>query len=176
MKSICLVGMPGSGKTTIGERLAQLTRRTFIDTDKLIETHFDLSIRQIFEQKGEKQFRLHESQILKEALSNEGAIISTGGGLPAFSDNMAAIKKYTYSVYLKMEISQLLYRLNNFEEYKKRPLLLTNNEKTIKNKLQILLSKREPFYLKSDFIIDEISDIETCCSLILYNFEDFGRR
>jgi shikimate kinase len=173
MRSICLVGMPGSGKTTIGEHLSTLIGIPFIDTDKLIEDHFNLSVYQIFKQKGEDEFRYMESQIFKQVLSIDKTIIATGGGLPAYNDNMDLIKKHSFSVYLKIELHQLLNRLFKSNEYKKRPLLAENEGSLTEKRLFAMYEKREPYYLKSDIVIDSNLDIDSCCNLILNNFKDF---
>ena len=143
---ICLIGMPGSGKTTIGRDLSKLLDYKFIDIDETIRNKTKMSISAIFENMGESYFRSIEKTAFKEIiLSNDKIVISTGGGVVLDNDN---ILKKTFNIYLNCSYSTLLKRLENS---KGRPLL----KKNIHNKLKKLLIDRENLYLKySNLSID----------------------
>ena len=84
MKRIFLTGYMGSGKSTLGLRLAQKAGLSFIDLDHYIETRFRKTINEIFAEKGEKEFRIIERNMLREVGEFEDVIIATGGGAPCF--------------------------------------------------------------------------------------------
>ena len=91
MKNIVLIGMPGSGKTTVGQRLAEMLNMKFVDTDALVEQEQGMSIPQIFQQLGEPAFRDMESRAAQTAAAMEGVIIATGGGMVLRQENMQAL-------------------------------------------------------------------------------------
>jgi len=90
-QNIVLTGMPGSGKTTVGKILAQITNRVFVDTDQMIVEEYG-EISKIFESKGEAAFRDMETEAVKKASQNCGCIISTGGGAILKNENIDALK------------------------------------------------------------------------------------
>lgn len=106
-KNIVLVGMPGSGKTTIGKKLAEVMGRPFIDIDFEIEKRVNKSIADIFKDEGEGTFREIEATVLKEACSNLGHIIATGGGIVLREDNIDAIRRNGYVVWIRRDITEL---------------------------------------------------------------------
>ena len=92
-KKIVLIGMMGSGKTTVGKLLAQRLRRTFVDTDALIEEREGRSIPDIFQRDGERAFRALELKISQELSGQNGLVIACGGGLPMREKAIAALKQ-----------------------------------------------------------------------------------
>lgn len=155
-KKIALVGFMGSGKTTMGKRLANRLNFLFFDLDEAIVEHEGDDITTIFETKGETYFRKIEHQKLKEILtSNKQFVLATGGGTPCFHNNMKLINENGASVYLKYSASFLSSRL--IVAKKERPLITnyTNNE--LKIFVEQLLSEREPFYNESNFVVNEIN-------------------
>ena len=92
-KNIVLIGMMGSGKTTVGKLLAQRFCRPFVDTDALIEEREGRSVPEIFERDGEDAFRALELQISQELSDRDGLIIACGGGLPVQEEAIAALKE-----------------------------------------------------------------------------------
>ena len=85
---IYLIGLPGSGKTTLGKQVAKALNLTFIDMDEKIEQTEGKSISEIFSKEGEAYFRDIERAMLHQVAQEENCIISTGGGAPCFFDNM----------------------------------------------------------------------------------------
>lgn len=148
-KNIVLVGMPGSGKSYIGDKLAKLlVHFRYIDTDEKIEENSHMTISEIFEKYGEKYFRGLETALIKEISQHKNQIISVGGGAFKKSANIEALKENGIVFYLKASVDEILKRIENETH---RPLLQTDlPRQTLKD----LLRKREPNYLKADFVID----------------------
>ena len=150
MANIVLVGMPASGKTTIGNLLSErLTDYTFTDTDRLIEKTQGMSISDIFKKYSEDYFRKLEHDTILMICSGKGKkIISVGGGAFENPDNRAALLKFGIVFYLKSDLDVLYYRISKDST---RPLLQNENPKLTLSKL---LSKREENYKKADYTID----------------------
>ena len=145
---IILIGFMGSGKSSVGKELSKRLGIKLLDSDDCIEKQKQKSINDIFRAEGEESFRAMESEFLKEmALSEEGFILSTGGGMPCFNDNAKMIKKTGVSVYLMASPDSILKRLKNDTS---RPLLKEGNKL---EKIKFLLSDREDYYKKAADII-----------------------
>ena len=123
-QNIILIGMPGSGKTTIGKIIAEKTGRDFIDTDeKIVEKHGDIS--SIFAEKGEAYFRNLEEDAVKEASQKSGVIIATGGGAVLRPENVNALKQNGVVFFLNRPLSDIVPTddrplSSNYEALKKR--------------------------------------------------------
>ena len=91
MRNIILIGMPGSGKTTVGEALSRLTGREAVDLDQMSETTAGCSIPEIFQREGESGFRARERAAAEEAGKRTGVILLTGGGIIKTAENYAAL-------------------------------------------------------------------------------------
>lgn len=113
MKKIILVGYMGSGKTTIGKKLADNLQIPFIDLDQYIEVKEELSITDLFDKKGEVYFRKKEHMYLKELMERtENFVLSLGGGTPCYANNHLYLQsKDVESIYLKASITTLENRL-----------------------------------------------------------------
>lgn len=147
--NIILIGMPASGKTTIGNLLSEkLPDYTLIDTDSLIEKTQGLSITDIFKQFSEDYFRKLEYETIQMVCSGDKKIISIGGGAFENPNNRITLLKFGLVFYLKSDLDILYYRIS---EDKTRPLLQAENPKQI---LEKLLKKREENYQKAHFTID----------------------
>ena len=148
---IFLIGFMGCGKTTLGKKLAKHLNYNFIDLDSYIEKTTNKTITEIFENKGEKKFRIVEKESLMEVCKKDNLVIATGGGTPCFFDNMQKILDSGKAIYLKMEIEDLLERLET--EKSQRPLIENNSAKELENFIRNKLSEREYFYKKSNYIL-----------------------
>ena len=148
---IFLIGFMGCGKTTLGKKLAKHLNYTFIDLDSYIEKTTNKTITEIFENKGEKKFRIIEKESLMEVCKKDNLVIATGGGTPCFFDNMQKILDNGKAIYLKMEIEDLLERLET--EKSQRPLIENKSAKELENFIRNKLSEREHFYKKSNYIL-----------------------
>lgn len=159
----------GSGKTSKGRKLASRLGIRFADMDMIIEEQEGMSVQEIFNIKGEDWFREKEMEVLHQLGGlNEDIIISTGGGVPCFNNNMEFINSTGNSVYLKMSPEALVNRLS---ESKKpvRPLLIGKTKEELLEYVNIKLSERESFYLQSKQVVMAenitIEDLEACLGL-----------
>ena len=148
---IVLVGYMGSGKSTLGKKLASKLGFSFYDTDQIIEEQYKISIYNFFEKYEEDVFRKIEYDVLKNTLIHNNAVISTGGGTPCFRNNMDIINKNSYSVYIKMHIDSIETRLINSK--KSRPLLKDISQDNLKAFIEKQLLEREKYYNQANLII-----------------------
>ncbi|MDR1584324.1 MAG: AAA family ATPase [Prevotellaceae bacterium] len=157
-KHIILVGMPGSGKSSLGLILSKLMSLPFIDTDYYILTKEQMSINDIFAEHGEAYFRKLEQQMLLEIVKNEPSIISAGGGMPCFYDNMNVMNRYAVTIYLKLAPEQLFKHLKNNKE---RPLVKDETPEELMNYINTSLEQRKPYYEKADIIMQAHGETPT---------------
>ena len=149
-KNIVLVGPMGSGKTTIGRRLAHELNQDFFDTDHEIIGKTGVTIDHIFDIEGEEGFRKRESKILENLCQMSNIILATGGGIVIKSKNREILKNSGLVVYLSSSVDQLLRRT---AKSKTRPLLenSTDRRKTITN----LIEARDLYYREvSSLVVD----------------------
>lgn len=152
---IFLIGFMGSGKTTLGRKLASRMGYEFIDLDHKLEQQVELSIAEYFQIFGEDAFRKLESDVLKRTAYPENAIVSTGGGLPCYFDNMDWMKANGKSVYIKLSPKTLADRLETGKE--ERPLLQDKHGDALVAFIEQKLVEREGFYSQASIIIDGLS-------------------
>ena len=148
--SVVLVGPMGSGKTSVGRRLACVLKRDFFDSDFEIVARTGVAIDHIFDVEGEEGFRQREINMLSELCEIPNIVIATGGGIVIKPENRELLKRDSFVVYLSSSVKQLLSRT---ARSKSRPLLerSTNREKTIRE----LVEKREPLYQEvADVVVD----------------------
>ncbi|WP_027127163.1 shikimate kinase [Gelidibacter mesophilus] len=121
--SVILIGYMGSGKSTIGKKLAEMLDFELIDLDDYLQKKENLTISEIFKTKGEIYFRKIEQRYLEELLKRTNIILSLGGGTPCYGSNMDAIlnAQEAYSIYLRSSIPNLVKRLRS--EKVQRPLI-----------------------------------------------------
>jgi shikimate kinase len=144
--------MPGSGKSTWGKRLANAVQYNFVDLDAMIEQQQSSSIERIFSEKGEDYFRELEKKILHQTAHFTTTIIACGGGTPCFFDNMNWINSHGKSIYFKANATLLIDRIEGSKA--QRPLFLGMSRDQMKERIEILLTIREPFYLAANIHID----------------------
>ena len=147
-----LIGYMGAGKTTVGRLLAKKMNCPFIDVDCFIENRYHQTITKIFEEKGETGFREIEHRALLEISSYEKVVVSTGGGLPCFFDNMKLMNQTGITIYLKENTDELIKRLNSNKQ--NRPLIKEKNPEELQNFVETNLKIREPFYNQAKFIYE----------------------
>ncbi len=157
MKNIFLIGMPSSGKSTLGRSLAKALDYHFFDMDKVIEELEQMTIVEIFEEKGEDYFRKLERKVLKTLPPNNRLVVSTGGGVPCFFENMTLIKDRGMSIFLDVKPEIIAERIVNSKK-QDRPHYNTNDPQLLKN-LKEKYQQRLPFYTQADHHIkgDNIS-------------------
>ena len=162
---IYLVGMPASGKTTFGKKLASKIGYDFVDLDQIIINQEKQNITDIFENKGEDYFRIVERDTLHLTNSFIKTVIATGGGAPCFFNNMDFINKNGLSIWLNVSIESLAMRIMQGES--ERPMFKNKNRNEIIEFLQLKLSEREPFYQKAKLKLEsENIDIDELLLLI----------
>jgi len=144
VNKIYLIGMPGSGKSTLGKKLALDLGILFVDLDVQIELKEGVSIRELFTAKGEDYFRKLESSMLREygAMSNS-FVMATGGGTPCFYDNMEFMNETGTSVFVDVPVEELVRRMNQ-SNTSKRPLL--SDSQNLSARLTELREARLSFY------------------------------
>ena len=167
MKSIVLIGPPGSGKSTVGKALARRLQRSFFDTDSMIEEKAQKKIGEIFVDQGEDEFRKIEFIVLQEVLQSPGSVISLGGGAPIKEQSQELIAtSNVFVVYLDISLASAAPRVGLNRD---RPLLLGNP----RAQWQALNEIRRPIYrsLASMSIkVDEMK-VEEIVSQIIPTFE-----
>ena len=150
---IFLVGFMGSGKSTLGKKLANKLKLQFLDLDQLIEKQEYCTVTEIFKNKGEDYFRALETAVLKDLVqTNTDFVLSLGGGTPCFNNNMEFINSIGTSIYLKYNAGILTSRLLAAKQ--ERPLIAGKNAEELKQFVDDLLTQRESFYLQSKFIVE----------------------
>lgn len=154
-KPIFLVGFMGSGKTTLGKKLANHLGLAFVDLDYLIVQRIGMSIPAYFEQYGEQKFREQESQLLKEQ-GGLAAVISTGGGSPCFFDNMQWILENGLAIYLHLTPKALHSRLQQ-SNIATRPALKGLKDEALLQFIEEKLREREFFYKQAHIHIDQLN-------------------
>jgi shikimate kinase len=148
-KSLVLVGMMGTGKSTIGKEVAKKLKIEFVDTDTLIEDEANLTIAEIFKKNGEKYFRELEEKIFLKIKNDKEKIISVGGGAFINDAIRKKILKEYLSIWLNMNEDLIISRIQR--NAKKRPMVDQNNiEKSIKN----LKKTRDPIYKLANYEIN----------------------
>lgn len=146
-QTIVLVGLMGSGKTRVGLELSKLLKLPFVDSDKEIERAAGLSIPEIFEKFGEKEFRNGEKKVMLRLLSEGGKVLASGGGAFIQEDIRKAVKDRAVSVWLKADLETLVERTSRTSH---RPLLQGGDPAA---KLKELMDARYPIYAEADITV-----------------------
>jgi shikimate kinase len=142
----------GSGKTTAGKKLASRLGYSFMDMDSEIEDENRMTISRIFDEKGEEEFRRMEHELILRLVRMDDIVVSTGGGVPCFYNNLELINNNGISIYLKMKPEDLLKRLKG-SKYE-RPLIRDLSPEELDQYINEKLKEREPYYLKSKYVVD----------------------
>jgi len=152
---IFLIGMPGSGKTTLGKQLATHLQVEFVDLDTEIERAESKPISDIFLYQGEDHFRIVEAKILREwATHQRSFVMATGGGAPCFHHGISVINEYGISVFLDCPVEELAERVKRNRE---RPLLLATDEKELRERLERMRQARLSCYLQAKIVLPQPS-------------------
>lgn len=162
MKKIFLIGYMGCGKSSLGRKLAKAGGMEFMDMDSIIEQREGASISDIFYYQGEEYFRAAERALIEELGTADGdMVISTGGGAPAWEDNMERMNTLGATVYLRRTAVQIASRLSPHGR-QKRPKLRGLNDEELVRFMRENMAEREPFYSQARYCIDcdNLSDEE----------------
>ena len=159
---IILVGFPGSGKSSVGKKLAAKLGCDFVDLDEAFEEEYRISIPVFFQKYNEPAFRSCERKVLLDKLQLENVVISSGGGTPCFADNMAIMKQFGIVVYIKMAPASLFDRLSHAKRV--RPLVQNKSPEELRAYIDTNLPLRETFYQQAHLTVKgENIDIEGLC-------------
>lgn len=156
--------MPSSGKSTLGKRIAAILHYRFLDTDRLIVREENRSIADIFAQSGEDYFREAERRVLRTIRPGGSLVISTGGGMPCFHDNMTYINATGISVFLDVPVTVLHSRVVAHAQHD-RPLYRPNDPGLLRS-LQERYEVRLPFYSQANVRIPGEPDEEEVLSRV----------
>ena len=150
---IFLLGMMGSGKTTLGKELAEKLGHTFLDLDAVIEQKENKTIAEIFATEGQERFRELERQALLTIVANNTqAVVATGGGTPCFFDNIAFMNTSGETIFLDVPTRSLAQRLSA-SDLSTRPLLADKTQSELISFLGKTLSERRRFYEQAKHIV-----------------------
>jgi shikimate kinase len=153
--NIILIGMRGSGKTTVAKKLGKKLSIPFYDTDKMIEDNVGIPLSDFIKKYGWEEFRDQESKIIEDLTSVTNSVISTGGGVVLRKKNIQILRRNGTFIFLQTSIDSMLQRI---ELSKDRPAL--TNKKTVKEELVEVWNERKELYNKNaDMII--ITDNKT---------------
>ena len=170
-----LVGESGCGKSTLGRKLARRLGVDFIDTDALVEEREGASVADVFRYEGEERFREAERRVLDEVIAGASfAVVSTGGGLPTWRDNMPCMNAVGHTVYLRRSPEQIARRLSPYGR-RKRPRLQGLDDEQLVAFMRGDMAAREPFYAQASLVVDcdPMSDDELV-EHIVQTFSDRG--
>ena len=146
MALLFLVGYAGSGKSSLGRRLARRLRCRFVDTDTLVEQQVGATIADIFYYEGEEYFRRAERRALESLADVDGnVVVATGGGMPTWSDNMAWMNDHGTTIYISRSCEHILSRLTDYGR-EKRPMFRGKSDEELVAFMHAQMAKREVFY------------------------------
>ncbi len=150
MKNIILIGMPASGKSTVGKFLSKKNGYDYYDADKYLENMENIRISDIFKEKGEEHFRTLETKYLRELSEKEGIIISTGGGAVKKKENMDILRENGIVVFLNRSIEDIAK-----ENHEHRPLLqdIGNIKKLYEERIKL-------YNMYADIVVENVGTLE----------------
>lgn len=160
--NIILVGMPGSGKSIIGELLASHLNLRFLDTDKIIEKDTHLSIQDIFKKYGETFFREKEREWILKNYNIKKSVIATGGGMAAYFNNIEILNKIGITVFIDVDLKVIKKRLENDSS---RPLIKGNENRN--NIINDIYNSRKSYYSKCQVHISVMEESPECIAELI---------
>lgn len=167
---IALIGLPGSGKSTIGRQLARRLLLSFLDSDHVIEQRLGGSIREFFEREGEERFRDVEEAVIDELTQGEDCVLSTGGGSVLRASNRSHLRNRCRVVYLRSSPEEVFRRLRHDRN---RPLLQVADPL---QRLKDLYAARDPLYREAAHFVIETGrpSVATLVNMIIMQLELSG--
>jgi len=155
---LVLIGLRGTGKSTVGQVLAERLGWAFFDTDSLVQERTGLTIRELFEQKGEPFFRAREAEIVQECARNDSAVIASGGGAVLNELSTQVLKQNGFVVHLTANPSELWRRISQDQgSHASRPRLLQEASSGI-DELKKLMLSRASIYAKARDVEVSVED------------------
>ena len=168
---LVLVGLPGSGKTTVGRQLARRLHLPFVDSDHALEEYLGCSIREYFEREGEERFRDLESKVLDHLSECHDGVLSTGGGSVLRPINRERLRARGHVFYLRSSPEEVFRRLRHDQN---RPLLQVNDPQA---RLRDLFETRDPLYRDAAHYVIETGrpSVSTLVNMIVSQLELAGQ-
>ncbi len=149
-----LIGYMGCGKSSLGRKVARRLGVRFVDTDAVIEEREGASISDIFQYEGEEYFRRLERSVIDEVADDTAdVVVSTGGGLPVWKDNMETMNRVGTTVYIRRSAEQIASRLSPYGR-QKRPKLRGLSDDEIVDFMTRNMAEREPYYARALHVLD----------------------
>jgi len=172
-KIILLVGLMGSGKTSVGKRLARRLSLPFVDGDQEIEKAAGLSLVDVLKCFGEQEYRAGEERVMRRLLQGTPCVLASGGGSFVAKKTRELAKQYALTIWLKADIETLYQRTAGRT---RRPFLLGDNA-TIKNKLSEYIAEEYPFYSEADIVVETRNErVENTVRRVLSAINGYYRR
>jgi shikimate kinase len=167
---LALVGMPGSGKSTVGRQLARKLGVGFVDCDQVIELRIGCPIKDYFASHGEAEFRDIETQVIDDMTRTACGVLATGGGAVLREANRLLLRERTHVIYLRVLPEEIFRRLKNDNQ---RPLLQVDDPKL---KIKQLFEERDPHYQAAAHFVIETNRprIPTMITMIVTQLELAG--
>ncbi|MDE6445574.1 MAG: AAA family ATPase [Alistipes sp.] len=154
MRPLFLVGYMGCGKSTLARKLGRRLGIAVVDTDRAVEEREGATVVDIFRYEGEERFRQLEREVLEQVIADaQPVIVSTGGGLPVWRDNMERMNRAGITVYLRRSAGQIARRLSPYGR-QKRPRLRGLSDSELVGFMSRDIAEREPFYAQARCILD----------------------
>ena len=164
---VFLVGLPGSGKSTLGEKLARHLHLPFLDLDTIIEQTAQQPIRTIFAQQGEAAFRQQERDALRQIIDQHAAfVLATGGGAPCFFNNLALMSQSGTTIFLDVPVEVIVQRMQG-AQVTDRPLLQALDQTQLAREYTAKFEKRLPVYRQAHITIDQNTTLEELTTRLL---------
>lgn len=149
---IFLVGLPGSGKSTLGRQLASRLGIGFYDLDAEVEKSAEMPVKDIFKIQGEDRFRTMESRLLKAFGTVPGEfVVATGGGAPVFFDNMKWMNEHGITIFLDVPAREIARRVST--SHTERPLFEKLTPDELKDQIEFMRSQRIAFYKQASLCV-----------------------
>ncbi|HBV49179.1 MAG TPA: shikimate kinase [Alistipes sp.] len=154
MRPLFLVGYMGCGKSTLARKIARRLGVEAVDTDRVVEEREGATVADIFRYEGEQRFREVEREVLERLIADPATrVVSTGGGLPLWRDNMARMNEVGTTVYLRRSAEQIARRLSPYGR-QKRPRLRGLSDGELVGFMARDIAEREPCYAQARWVFD----------------------
>jgi shikimate kinase len=169
-KIILLVGLMGSGKTSVGKRLAQKLNLPFVDGDREIEKAAGLSLIDVLKCFGAEEYRAGEMRVMKRLLQGEPCVLASGGGSFVAGPTREMAKSHALTIWLKADINTLYHRTAG---RKHRPFLM-GGDMRLKDKLENYIKEEYPYYSEADIVVETKDErVENTVTRVLKAIDDF---